>query len=147
MSIKKHEFYEGAAIHQLLRSGDVETLSYFAPFFLVNSTLWLYLKHSTKGRSPWQFTFSASEQELLDTQSRIGTLVLGLVCAADGVAALWYEWYRSVSNVGSSTISISCRRQYNEHYSIVGPKGELARKVPPSMWRQLLNNGVENEPS
>ena len=53
MAIKKQEFYEGAALHMLIRSGDVQTLGYDDPYFYINGTTIVYIKYSTKKRHPW----------------------------------------------------------------------------------------------
>jgi len=47
----------------------------------------LYLKYSTKGRSPWGFTFTMDEQVLLQRKRSESKIVIGLICGADGVAA------------------------------------------------------------
>lgn len=65
MAIKKQEFYEGAALHLLVRSGRVTSIRYDSPLFLVNNQVLVLLKYSTKGRSPWGFTFTTDEQALL----------------------------------------------------------------------------------
>ena len=52
MGIKKQEFHEGAALHLLTRSGEITSLKYGPPFFLVNNNLLIHLKYSTRGRSP-----------------------------------------------------------------------------------------------
>jgi len=55
LAIKKQEFYEGAALHLLARSGRLSSVRYAAPFFLLNNELTVLLKYSTKGRSPWVY--------------------------------------------------------------------------------------------
>ncbi|HUE88335.1 MAG TPA: hypothetical protein VMO26_19845 [Vicinamibacterales bacterium] len=65
MGIKKQEFYEGAALHLLARTGAITCSRYESPFFVVNNTVVVHLKYSTKGRSPWGFTFMPDEQALL----------------------------------------------------------------------------------
>lgn len=65
MSIKRQEFYEGAALHILARSGNLQGVRFESPFFVLNDSLYVLLKYSTKGRSPWGFTFSTDEQRKL----------------------------------------------------------------------------------
>jgi hypothetical protein len=65
MAIRKQEFYEGAALHLLARNGSIRSIRYNPPLFLVNDEVFLLLKYSTKGRSPWGFTFTTDEQRLL----------------------------------------------------------------------------------
>jgi hypothetical protein len=62
MALKKQEFYEGAALHLIAKSGNVKSIQYENPFFVFNDRLSVLLKYSTRGRSPWGFTFTADEQ-------------------------------------------------------------------------------------
>ena len=87
MGIQKQEFYEGAALHLLARSGRITALRYDPPFFMLNNHLLVLLKYSTRGRSPWGFTFTPDEQALLKAGGVKSRIVIGLVCGADGVAA------------------------------------------------------------
>jgi hypothetical protein len=138
MPIKKQEFYEGAALHLLARRGGISGLRYDPPFFILNEELTVYLKYSTKGRSPWGFSFAIDEQSLLYTRATGCSTVIGLVCGADGVAAIGYEDYVSIAARRKSATHISCYRRHGEHYEINGPDGRLSSKVPPSNWQKLL---------
>lgn len=138
MAIKKQEFYEGAALHLLARSGGIASLRYESPFFLLNDRLWVYLKYSTKGRSPWGFTFMPDEQALLRIRASEAEVVIGLICGADGVAAFNYDEYRSVAALRKSAIRIACFRTHGKHYAIKGPDGTLDGKVAPSNWQRIL---------
>ncbi len=138
MAIKKQEFYEGAALHLLARSGGITSIRYAAPFFLLNNQLLVYLKYSTRGRSPWGFTFTADEQVLLQNRTSEFKTVIGLICGADGVAAFTYDAYRSVAARRKSAVHIACYRQHGEHYEVKGPDGSLERKVAPSSWQRIL---------
>ena len=97
MSIRKQQFYEGAALHLLACGGSIKSIRYAAPFFVVNGDVLVHLKYSAKSRSPWAFTFTRDEQSLLGKAATGARLVIGLICGADGVAALTYERYRSVA--------------------------------------------------
>ncbi len=145
MAIKKQEFYEGAALHLLARTGRIRSIRYEAPFFLFNDHLLVYLKYSTKGRSPWGFTFTPDEQVLLQKRALRFKLVIGLVCGADGVAALTYDAFVSVAAPKKSAVRIACYRRYNEHYSVNGPDRSLARKVAPSNWLRILAHRDDHE--
>ena len=56
MAIQKQEFYEGAALHLVARSGHVTSVRYDPPFFFLNDRMRVLLKYSTKivvhGASP-----------------------------------------------------------------------------------------------
>lgn len=139
MSIEKQEFYEGAALHILARTGRVESVRYHHPFFVLNDQLFVYLKYSTRGRSPWGFTFMPDEQAALKSRSSAAEIVIGLICGSDGVAAVPFESYCDIAVSRGSAIHISCYRQLGEHYEVNGPDGTLGGKVPPSNWRRLLD--------
>jgi hypothetical protein len=145
MTIGKQAFYEGAALHLVARGGDLTSLDYDAPFFLFNGNLLVLLKYSTKGRSPWGFTFFPAEQTLLRQKAPRNTVVIGLICGADGVAAISYKRFAEIAAPRSSVIHLSCYRQHGEHYEINGPDGRLNRKVPPSMWPNILRHIEEPE--
>jgi len=93
LPIKKQEFYEGAALHLLARTGQLRSISYKPPFFTLNDRILVLLKYSTKGRSPWGFTFMPEEQKVLAERATAMETILGFVCGADGVAAITYDGY------------------------------------------------------
>ena len=140
MAIKKQEFYEGAALHLLARTGRITSIRYETPFFLLNNQWSVYLKYSTRGRSPWGFTFMPHEQTLLQKRVSELEIVIGLICGADGVAALTYEAYLTVAAPRNSALHISCFRQHGEHYEVKGPDGSLEKKVAPSNWQNILEH-------
>lgn len=138
MAIQKNEFYEGAALHQLARGSDTLRIRHDPPFFVVNDTLLIYLKYSTKGRSPWGFTFGREEQALLVTRANDCPIVIGLICGADGIAAVEFDWYRCIAAPRKCAVHISCARKHGHHYQVAGPDGTLDRKVSPSLWQRML---------
>jgi len=138
MGIQKQEFYEGAALHQLIRgSNGITSIVHAPPFFVIDGCLQVYLKYSTGKRSPWGFTFMPDEQLLLKREQEM-PLVIGLICGADGVAALRYEEYIKVAQLRTTALRISCRRNHREHFEVGGPDGTLPGKVAPSEWVKLL---------
>lgn len=140
MAIKKQEFYEGAALHILARTGGIVSIQYAPPFFLLNERLLAYLKYSTRGRSPWGFTFMPSEQKLLQDKVSGSAIVIALICGSDGVAAVTYEDYKQIAAQKKSAIHIACYRQHGKYYEVNGPDGTLAGKVAPSTWQRILEN-------
>lgn len=76
--IKKQEFYEGAALHLLARTGGLTSIRYESPLFVLNDRLLLHLKYSTKGRSPWGFTFTSDEQTILQNRATNSKIVIGI---------------------------------------------------------------------
>ena len=141
MGIQKQEFYEGAALHQLIRgSSGLTSILHAPPFFILGGNLQVLLKYSTAKRSPWGFTFTPPEQVLLQRRALEMSLVIGLICGADGVAALPYAAFARVAQVKNAALHVSCRRSHRQHFEIGGPDGVLPSKVAPSDWVRLLGN-------
>lgn len=140
MTIKKQEFYEGAALHLLVRTGGITSIRYDSPLFLVNNEVLVLLKYSTKGRSPWGFTFTKDEQALLQKKATEHKVVIGLICGADGVATFTYDGYRSVAAPRNAAVHIACYRKHGEHYEVNGPDGMLDGKVAPANWQRILES-------
>jgi hypothetical protein len=138
MAIKKQEFYEGAALHLLARTNAITGIRYEAPFFLINNKVLVRLKYSTKGRSPWGFTFTSDEQAVLRSGGAGARLVIALVSGADGVAALSYLDYQSVAALRKGTVHIACYRKHRQHYEVNGPDGCVVGKVAPVRWQRIL---------
>jgi len=143
MAIKKQEFYEGAALHQLIRGSPGTHVVYAAPFFVFDARLQVHIKYSTAKRSPWAFTFTPEEQTLLREHVPRLPLVIGLVCGADGVAALPLAGFESVARLRDTALHLSCYRKHREHFEINGPDGTVVGKVPPSDWTRLLKKFKE----
>lgn len=141
MAIGKQDYYEGAALAALLRSEREVCIRFKAPFFVLNHTRHVYLKYSTKGRSPWQFTFAPDEQSLLRETGSTATVTLALVCGSDGVAALELVNFERICATRHSSITVSCYRQHRENYRIRGPDGWHAGTVAPSAWTRVLKGG------
>lgn len=139
MALKKQEFYEGAALHLLARSGRLSSVRYATPFFLFNDELAVLLKYSTKGRSPWGFTFTPEEQLLLQGNALKAKTAIGLVCGADGVVGISYAEYARIAVPRKTALRVSCYRDHGEHYKISGPDGVLDRKVAPSNWQRIFD--------
>jgi hypothetical protein len=138
MPIRKQEFYEGAALHLLARTGGIKSILYKPPFFLINDNLSVLLKYSTKTRSPWGFTFTPDEQLLLQNKSSGCKTVIGLVCGSDGVAAFTYDSYLTIALPRKAAVHVACYRQHREHYEVNGPEGTLDGKISPSCWLNIL---------
>ena len=140
MGIQKQEFYEGAALHRLIRgAGDVR-IRYAAPLFILDERLQVHLKYSTLVSSPWGFTFNPDEQQLLGSRAAELPLVIGLVCGADGIAVVTFEQYTLIAHSHDAAIRVACHRKHRAHFEVTGPDGTVPGKVPPSDWHRLLDD-------
>ncbi len=138
MALQKQEFYEGAALHGLARSGKLNAIRHVPPFFSLNDAISVLLKYSTRGRSPWGFTFTPDEQEALARQAAVTRTYIGLICGSDGVTAIDFETYFLIARTKAAPIRVSCFRDHGEHYEVRGPDGVLQRKIAPSAWQRIL---------
>lgn len=138
MPIQKQEFYEGAAIHQLIRGSSGARVMYAPPLFVFDERLQVHLKYSTAKRSPWNFTFVPDEQVLLLARAEMMSLVIGLICGADGIAALPYSDYVCIASMRDAALRVSCRRNHRQRFEISGPDGTLPGKVALADWSNLL---------
>jgi hypothetical protein len=140
VALTKQEFYEGAALHRLARTGRITAIRYEPPLFVINNSVLVHLKYSTKKKSPWSFSFTADERSLLAGRSANGTLVIGLICGSDGVAAIGFNDFSFVAGSLADFTHIACYRDHGKHYEVRGPEGSLSRKVPPSNWLRSLGD-------
>ena len=79
------------------------------------------------------------EQLLLHERALKSTVVIGLICGSDGIAALPHECYRSIAAVREAAVHIACFRQHGQHYEVSGPDGRLQGKIAPSKWQNILD--------
>lgn len=144
MAIQKQEFYEGAALHQLIRGCIGIKVVHSPPLFVFDDRLQVHVKYSTAKRSPWSFTFVAHEQIWLAERSCLMPLVIGLVCGADGIAALTFDNYAAIASARPTALHIACYRKHREHFEIRGPDGKLPGRIAPSDWSRLLKGGCRS---
>src|SRR5262245_47555840 len=121
MGIRKQEFYEGAALHRLARTGAIPGIRYDPPFFSLDDRVLVLLKYSTRTRRPWAFTFTPDEQTLLQARAvEQRPIVIALVCGGDGIAAIRYDAYLTIAAQRITALRVSCRRLHGKHYAIKG---------------------------
>lgn len=138
MPLRKQDFYEGAALLGLARTGMLNAVRHIPPFLSLNGAISVLLKYSTRGRSPWGFTFTPEEQEALARQTAITPTYIGLICGSDGVTTIDFEAYALIAKTKATAVRVSCFRNYDEHYEVRGPDGVLPRKIAPSAWHRIL---------
>jgi hypothetical protein len=139
MALKKQEFYEGAALHLIAKAGNVKGIQYDHPFFVLNERLSVLLKYSTRGRSPWGFTFAPDELRGLAARATRMATSVGLICGSDGIATVDFRSLVEVAPLTEASIHIACYRAHGEHYEVRGPVGSLDYKVAPSSWSRILD--------
>lgn len=138
------DYYHGAAVIRLLedqRCNAVRKRNNLG--YVVNGENFIFLKYTTKVRTPWGFTFDQEDIErgfrMLKEYKRV---VLGLICGGDGICAL--DWTEVEKLLDRKPGRISAGRKHNQSYAVWGTAGELKGKISLRRWPQLLfesNNG------
>ena len=143
--IRDFEFYHGLVFARILH-GTQRPLT-LRPFksvsnasYVVNDTIGIYIKHSSKRMTPWRFTFMKEHQEEIDLlKSNFEKVFLVLVCNDDGVVCLSYAELKQILDKQHGPIEwISATRHKREMYAIKGSNGELDFKVGQSEFPNKL---------
>jgi hypothetical protein len=135
--IDQTDFYHGAALAMALNDPRCIDIARWSPGYLVNDSVWVLLKYTTKGRSPWQFTFSTEDvARLQHTPDGADRVVQAFVCGGDGVCTISAE--SALELLGNAAGAISVRRKFHAWYGVGGPAGSLERKIAPKQWPEIL---------
>jgi hypothetical protein len=143
--LDKSAYYHGAAVIPILEDARCRSIRKLGTLgYVVNDDIFLFIKYTTKERTPWRFTF---DQEDIDRCAKVNAeyrrLVLGLVCGSDGVCAVDSEQAREL--LGATPGWIAAARKHNHSYSVWGSNGELKRKVSLGKWPALAFGVEVNE--
>src|SRR5712664_3047506 len=140
--IEKLEFYHGAALVRLIEDARCAAITKHECGYLVNHSRIIMIKYSTKGHSPWGFTFSP------DDIARIGKAeeeshgaVVALVCGGDGVCVLF--WTDIEKLLASSPGRIAAKRGFAGCYAISGPEGKMKGRVAMNRWPAIVFDGED----
>jgi hypothetical protein len=134
--INEFEFYHGVVFARMLHATQRQ-LS-IKPYstsdnaaYLIDGTLGIYIKYSSKRLSPWRFSFQKRHQDkILEMKKDIGRVFLLLVCNDDGVVVLTFDEIKQILNENSEAVEwISATRSRRQMYSIKGSDGKLSFKV------------------
>lgn len=135
--IDKREFYHGAALIRLLEDARCQRISRHEFGHIVNDAVFVFLKYTTKSRSPWRFSFSRDEVQRLNLlASRFPKIIIAMICGGDGICAV--SWRDASSLVGNDAGWISARRKFNEQYAVAGQVGQLHGKVSLNEWPSIV---------
>jgi|TergutMp193P3_1026864.scaffolds.fasta_scaffold21097_3 hypothetical protein len=101
-------------------------------FYLLNNTLPILCKYSTKRTNPWSFSI---RKDVLDIYFSLVKLykecLIILICGIDGIISLDYSEVCNIININipSEQKRISATRKLGEMYYISGSDGNLKNKV------------------
>jgi len=138
-----YTFFHGSALVRLIRDRRTHSIQLYKGnhCYLVNSKSCIYLKHSTKRLSPWQFTFLPQhliEIEHIHTTTK--SLFALLICNDDGICCLDYKEVSQLVMVGNmdQAKSIAVSRSTRQKYSVSGTDGKLIYKIGNSDFPQKV---------
>ena len=129
-----YTFFHGSALVRLVQDQRTHGVEQYHEnhCYLVNRKSCIYLKHSAKRISPWQFTFSPEHlTDIAHIRNEIKAFFLVLVCNDDGICCLEYQEIAQLILVGNmnQTKSIRVSRSTHEKYAVSGTDGELKYKI------------------
>jgi len=141
--LDKSGYYHGAALTRLLDDERCRGLRKHGHLgYVVNGETFVFLKYTTKARTPWGFTFDQEDIErCFNMSEQYSRVIIGLICGGDGVCAL--EWSQARELLGGKPGRIAAGRKHNHSYDVWGTEGEMKRKISLRRWPELL---FEQEP-
>jgi len=140
--LDKAEYYHGAAVVSLLENDNAFSIRKKGFLgYVVNDKIFVFLKYTTKAKTPWRFTF---DQEDIDRCLKMSAehqgVVFGLVCGGDGICGL--KWNEVRSLLGDKPGWISAKRKHNESYAVAGSENELERKITVGRWSTFISDMI-----
>lgn len=141
--IDKQEYYHGAALMRLLDDKRCHEVRRLDVGYGVNGHSLVFLKYSTKGRSPWRFNFSADERRRLAARAEYLRVTLALICGGDGICAMTLAEAEVL--MGRDAGWLAVRRRFHERYGVSGQAGKLPRKVPRHRWPEIVFDGASDD--
>jgi hypothetical protein len=134
--IKEFEFFHGVVFARLLHgTRRLVSIKAFDPesnaSYVVDGSIGIYIKYSSKRLTPWRFTFSPEhKQEVEQMRASMPNVFVVLVCNDDGVVCLSYDELKTILDDEHQNHQwISATRHKRQMYSIEGSSGRLEFKV------------------
>ena len=141
--IDKADFYHGAALAAALHDIRCLDIARWPPGYLVNDSVLALVKYTTKGGSPWQFTFTTEDVARLEhCPDGVTRVVIALVCGGDGICTLSAETACALLDRAAGGLSV--RRKFRGWYGVSGSAGRLETKVSQRRWPEILFQDEED---
>ena len=139
------EKYHGLVILKIIRSAP-SFVSFFkktSHSYIINETVGLYIKHSTKRMSPWTFTFMKGHQdEILALKKEYQKVFVCLVCHNDGVVCLSFDELKFILDHDHLDEWVRIMRRVGEKYAIKGSDGKLKNKKGISEFPKIILDAI-----
>ncbi|OGU81709.1 MAG: hypothetical protein A2W11_12780 [Ignavibacteria bacterium RBG_16_35_7] len=135
--IDKSDYYHGTTILKVLEDNQTHQICFKNNSYLIDSSNLIFLKYTTKSKSPWRFTFSEKEIESIRSSfSDKLNIFFVLICDGDGLCALKCQELLKLLNQKTGWVAVS--RKFNKQYSVSGQNGYLEKKIPFGRWPKIL---------
>ncbi len=143
--IKEFEFFHGLVfariIHHTQRPLHIQAFqSVSNSSYVLNETIGVYIKYSSKRMTPWRFTFTKEHKDEIDLmKASLRNVFLLLVCNDDGIVCLSYSELKEILDNQRDPIEwISATRHKREMYAVKGSNGELNFKIGQNDFPEKL---------
>lgn len=102
--------------------------------------LGLFIKHSTKRRSPWRYSFHYIHQVEMDLlKDECDEMFLVLVAGDDGIASVNHSMLKEILDENFGEIEwVSLSRKPNQSYRIAGTDGRLDSTLAKNTFPNLI---------
>lgn len=143
--INEFEFYHGVAFARMLHTSQRElNIKPYSPSdnaaYVVNGSIGIYIKYSSKRLSPWRFSFQPRHRDkIIEMKKAVGAVFVLLVCNDDGIVILTFEEFTQIiGGASGGTEWVSATRNRRQMYSIKGSDGKLGFKVGKDEFAEKL---------
>lgn len=132
----EYEHYQGLILRQIITEAENDIR--ISPVrkvgrinsFVINGAVGIFVKHSAKRLSPWQFTFHREHfEELAQLETDFRQVFMALVCGNDGSVAVRTDSLRELVDFNKATQWVRAKRSRRSMYGLSGSKGDLRNKI------------------
>ena len=119
-----------------------------------NFSFGVFIKHSQKRRSPWNYTFTKDHQTDIELMyQQYGEVFVVLVNRDDGVACVSYDLLKQILDDNHEEVEwVSVHSQLRSQYSLRGKDGKLDKKISRSdfprsiaIYAKLFDENIESD--
>lgn len=134
--IEKQNFYHGAAIMELFEHPKCTTIGKVESGFIVNDKLLIFIKYTTKQRTPWGFNITNDDLIRMNKIKESDKIFIVFVCGGDGICVINFKEANVL--IANRPGWISIKRKFGKQYTVSGPCGELKYKISVNRGSKTL---------
>ena len=149
--INEFKAYHGSAFAELIDESTVP-ITLFRPdlsnnaVYILNNSIGLFIKHSTKRISPWRFSFQTDHvKSVLKLTQKFEHTFMVLICGRYSIAVLNSQEIEDLLPLNSPVTSwVSVNSSHNTMLTVEGSSGKLKRKIRKSQPFYQIKEILEN---